>query len=101
MTTTKKGGLGRRNPFTTPRSADLSTPDEQTVTAPPSVVEAQPAPKKEKSEKVRTTITMYPKTLSAMEQLRVELRKSGEKVTLSDVLDEAIWALVEKKGLSI
>lgn len=98
MTTTKKGGLGRRNVFTNPRPAAL---DEQTIVVPPPVVEAPPAPKKEKSDKVRTTITMYPKTLSAMEQLKVELRKSGEKVTLSDVLDEAIWALVEKKGLSL
>jgi hypothetical protein len=36
-----------------------------------------------------------------MEQLKVELRKTGEKVTLSDVIDEAIWALVEKKGLKL
>ena len=95
MTTTKKGGLGRRNVFTAPRPID-----EQTAGASP-VAEVQPAPKKEKSDKVRTTITMYPKTLSAMEQLKVELRKSGDKVTLSDVLDEAIWALVEKKGLKL
>ena len=43
---------------------------------------------------------MYPRTLSAMEQLKMELRKSGDKVTLSDVFEEAIWALMEKKGLT-
>jgi hypothetical protein len=42
---------------------------------------------------------LYPNTLSAMEQLKMELRKSGDKVTLSDVLEQAVWALMEKKGL--
>ena len=92
MSTTKRaGGIGRKI-FTNPTGADTAG-DVSSVAHGTAVDEAP------KSTKVRTTITIYPRTLSAMEQLKMELRKSGDKVTLSDVMEEAIWALMEKKGL--
>ncbi len=92
MSTTKRaGGLGRKI-FTSP----TGTTSEGDVG---SVAQGAPVDEAPKSTKVRTTITIYPRTLSAMEQLKMELRKSGEKVTLSDVMEEAIWALMDKKGL--
>lgn len=89
MSTSKRsGGLGGVKAFTTPSSAAPTKPAEVTTG-----LEAV-KPKKE-----RTTVMLYPETLSAMERLKVELRKSGDKVTYSDVLEQAIWALMEKKGL--
>ena len=90
MSTSKRpGGLGRKI-FTTPTESPASETAERET---PSAIE------KSKVVKARTTVMLYPHTLSAMEQLKVELRKSGDKVTLSDVLEQAVWALMEKKGL--
>ena len=92
MSTTKRtGGIGRKiftNPTGIDTAGDLG-----------SIAHGMAVDEKPKSTKVRTTITIYPTTLSAMEQLKMELRKSGDKVTLSDVMEQAIWALMEKKGL--
>ena len=90
MSKSKQGGLGGIDAFTKGASAALTKPAE---------VAAPKEPEKPKVVKERTTVMLYPATLSAMEQLKVELRKSGEKVTYSDVLEQAIWALMEKKGL--
>lgn len=88
--TKRSGGLGRKI-FTTPTG---DTPATEPATAGIPQKAAKP-----KVVKARTTVMLYPQTLSAMEQLKVELRKSGDKVTLSDVLEQAVWALMEKKGL--
>ena len=65
----------------------------------------QPAPAKPKPvkvpKKVRTTVTLYPRTLAAMELLKMESRKEGERATMSDVLGEAIDLLLKKKKLSV
>jgi hypothetical protein len=61
---------------------------------------AKPAPPP-KPKKVRTTVMMYEKTLASMELLKVEARKQGIKATLSDVLEEAIQSLMEKKKLEL
>ena len=101
----RSGGMGGRESFFKPTGVEPLA--EAAPTAP---VESAPAPaetpavapqKRPKSNKVHLTVTVYPKTLSVMELLKVELRKSGSRVTISDVLDEAIWALVEKKKLTI
>lgn len=90
MSTSKRsGGLGRKI-FTTPTATPAGEIPQQETAA---------ATEKPKIIKARTTVMLYPHTLSAMEQLKVELRKSGDKVTLSDVLEQAVWALMEKKGL--
>lgn len=89
MSTTKRsGGLGRKI-FTTPTKSIVTS--EQPQHDLPST----------KAAKVRTTVTLYPHTLAAMEQLKVELRKSGDKATLSDVLEQAVLALMDKKGLKL
>ena len=90
MSTTKKSGLGRKI-FTTPTEDAVAGETEQREVPPP----------KAKVAKIRTTITLYPQTLAAMEQLKVELRKSGDKATLSDVLEQAVAALMDKKGLKL
>lgn len=91
----KKTGLGTNAFF-------ASTEDEKTVETP--VVEqpkaAKPKPPK-KVEKVRTTVTLYPHTLAAMELLKAEARKDGVKATFSDVLGDAIDLLMKKKKLSV
>lgn len=93
MTTSKRsGGIGRKI-FTTP-TEDLAASTEATTAA-----EQPTKPAKTKVPKVRTTVTLYPKTLSAMERLKVEMRKSGKRITLSDVMEQAVWALMEKEGL--
>ena len=90
-------GLGVKV-FTAPTGDDTQTSDASPISRKSNPALAVRTPEA-KSEKVRTTVTLYPRTLSALEQLKVELRKSGTKVTLSDVLDEAVWSLMEKKGL--
>ena len=89
MSNKKQTGLGRNAFFKN------STEDEQVPSAP----ESTPAAKK--PEKVRTTLTLYPETLASMEILKIEGRKSGQRVTLSDVLNEAVTTLMQKKGLSL
>lgn len=91
MSTTKRsGGLGRKI-FTTPTEGAAASDDVQ-----------RDAPvTKTKASKIRTTVTLYPQTLAAMEQLKVELRKSGDKATLSDVLEQAVAALMDKKGIKL
>ena len=54
-----------------------------------------------KPQKVRTTVTLYPETLAAMELLKVESRKNGQRATYSDVLGEAVHLLMEQRGLSV
>lgn len=91
--TKRSGGIGRKI-FTTPTGDTPAT--EPSAAAAAGIPQKPPKPK---VVKARTTVMLYPQTLSAMEQLKVELRKSGDKVTLSDVLEQAVWALMEKKGL--
>lgn len=54
-----------------------------------------------KPQKVRTTVTLYPETLAAMELLKVESRRNGQRATYSDVLGEAVDLLMEQRGLSV
>ena len=65
----------------------------------------QPTPVKQKPakavKKVRTTVTLYPRTLAAMELLKAESRKEGERSTLSDILGDAIDLLLKKKKISV
>ena len=85
----KKTGLGRSAFFVTDEEQG-----ESEVTETPT----QPQPSK-KVKKVRTTVTLYPETLEAMELIRFEARKTGDKVTMSDVLREAVEELLKAKGL--
>jgi hypothetical protein len=88
----KKTGLGKSAFFSRPES------DEQESQTPP----PQQPKKPEKPQKVRTTVTLYPETLASIELLKLEARKqSGEKVTYSDILHEAIETLMHQKGLSL
>ncbi len=98
----RSGGLGGRSSFFNPTGTETVTEPgvagtkAAAVVETPAVVPTAPA----KADKIRLTVTVYPKTLAALEQLKVELRKGGHKVTMSDVLEEATWALIEKKKLT-
>ena len=52
-------------------------------------------------EKVRTTVTLYRETLAGMEALKIQERKTGNKATFSDILNEAIQGLMDKKGIKV
>lgn len=54
-----------------------------------------------KPRKVRTTVTLYPDTLAMMEMLKVEARRQGQRATFSDILEEAILILAERKGVTL
>jgi len=90
----KKTGLGKSAFFATATGEDDSPTFDGT-----SIKQETRQP--EKPKKVRTTITVYPETLMAMELLKAHGRKTGDKITLSDVFAEAIGELMRKKGISI
>ncbi|MGL4650271.1 MAG: hypothetical protein ACRC1H_12765, partial [Caldilineaceae bacterium] len=118
----KSGGMGRAGFFQATGVADDVTlpaeapsPDAPIAALPPADAPAaealaadgaeEPAPAPDaapaKAAKVRTTIMLTPAAASALDLLRLELRRGGEKVTYSEVLELAIAALVEKQGLRI
>ena len=66
-----------------------------------SQTETKKSEQEKKPEKVRTTVSLYTDTMAGLEALKVEARRvTGEKVTYSDVLNEAIQDLMKKKGIS-
>ena len=91
----KKTGLGK-SAFFTPQAEESESP-----TPPAETTKAEEPKAPEKPQKVRTTVTLYPETLAAMELLKANARKSGKKVTLSDVFEDAIKALMEKKQITV
>ena len=91
----KKTGLGT-NAFFGSDEADQVV--ESAVAEP--VTPAKPKPVKA-PKKVRTTVTLYPRTLAAMELLKAESRKEGERSTLSDILGDAIDLLLKKKKIIV
>ena len=99
MSEKKRTGLGANAFFKQNQPADGQNATAEPVT-PKAGESAQPAAPA-KPKKVRTTVTMYEKTLASMELLKIEARKQGIKATLSDVLEEAITTLMEKKKLEL
>jgi len=59
--------------------------------------EAEPPPLK----KVRTTVMLYPETLAELEMLKVQARRRGTRATYSDILEEAIQALVRRRRVEV
>ena len=55
----------------------------------------------QKREKIRKTYVVYRDTQLAIELMKFEASKSGKSVSLSDILEEAIETLMEKKGLKL
>lgn len=91
----KKTGLGTNAFF---GSDETSQAVESAAIEQPTPVKQKPA---KAPKKVRTTVTLYPRTLAAMELLKAESRKEGERSTLSDILGDAIDLLLKKKKISI
>ena len=117
-TTTGLGG--RSNFFKGAREDEVqNTPQEDvaasspTPTAPAPSSPALPATKASVTErkvrkaqmttagKVRTTVTLYPETLAAMEQIKTLSRRKGLKESFSDVLEAAIQALAKERGVRL
>ena len=90
----KPTGLGTDAFFRTPNVPEV----KPTIPKHPGQTQEGEAPQ---SRKVRTTVTLYPDTLAALEMLKVYARKQGERMTYSDILDEAISNLIEKKGIKV
>ncbi len=91
----KKTGLGTNAFF---GSDETNQVVENTATEQPTPVKPKPV---KAVKKVRTTVTLYPRTLAAMELLKAESRKDGERSTLSDILGDAIDLLLKKKKISV
>ena len=85
----KKTGLGTSAFF-------QETESDPTPTSSESTEKSQPVPK---PTKVRTTVTLYPETLAQLDMLKIHARRVGGKATYSDILQEAIELLVERKGI--
>jgi len=93
----RSGGLGRDGFFKP--TGEAGAGEAAAPTGEAAAVEAgKPL---SKADKVRLTVTLYPQTMSALDVLRVELRKGGSRVTYGEVLDEALWALIEKKAAEL
>jgi hypothetical protein len=105
--TRKRGtGLGGSNAFfkdTPPPRRDAPAapiPPHEEIIDEPSMVEQEQV--QDTNEKVRTTVKLYPDTLALMDMLRAQAkrdRKLGRKATYSDILDEAIRDLADKRGI--
>lgn len=99
----KKTGLGTDAFFQQSQSAkrekEEKEEEERVASQPTSQTTEEPA--QEKPEKMRTTITMYPETRAGLEMLKIQELRQGNKVTFSDILDEAIQDLMEKKGVEV
>lgn len=52
-----------------------------------------------KPEKYRTTVMLYPDTLSDIELLKAEARKQGVKATMSDILNDAVQLLARERQI--
>ena len=73
-------------------------------TPPPPPAPVRPAPKpkakkKRKPEKVVTTVRVFTTTLAKMQTLKIHALEQGDRLTLGDILDEAIVDLCKKKGV--
>jgi len=44
----------------------------------------------EVAEKTRTTLRLHTKTILLIDELKLEAKRRGEKLTVSDIVDEAI-----------
>jgi hypothetical protein len=57
--------------------------------------------KPSKPKKYRTTVMLYPDTLSDIELLKSEARKQGVKATMSDILTDAVQLLAKERQIGM
>ena len=67
---------------------DDETPDSEEPDEPPA------------REKIRRTYALYEETQIALEEMKLAARKQGMKMTLGDLLEEAVQLLMEKRGMA-
>ncbi len=56
----------------------------------------EPSPR----QKIRRTYALYEETQIALEEMKLAARKQGTKMTLGDLLEEAVQLLMEEKGMA-
>ncbi len=95
----KKTGLGGGVDAIFSSGADTEQVEE-TVIGAVEVDETPTEPEKpSKPPKYRTTVMLYPDTLSDIELLKSEARKQGIKATMSDILNDAILLLAKERQI--
>jgi hypothetical protein len=82
---TKKGGLGEGVNALFKRGEEAPSDTE----------------KPSKPEKYRTTVMLYPDTLSNIELLKADARKQGVKATMSDILNDAVQLLAKERQIQL
>ena len=86
MTTKKKGGLGASAWF------------DSAPTIEESAVETQPDNDQEAATpKTRKTFVIMPETYYLLGKMKVEAQRSGETITLGNLVDEAVRELAVKR----
>jgi len=77
-------------PETEPESSetDPKTPDANESDEPP------------ERQKIRRTYALYEETQIALEEMKLAARKRGTKMTLGDLLEEAVQLLMVEKGMA-
>ncbi len=88
----KKTGMGEGV------SALFKSGAEETATNSAEEAPAEPE-KPSKPKKYRTTVMLYPDTLSDIELLKSEARKQGVKATMSDILNDAVQLLAKEREI--
>ena len=87
----KPTGLGTKAFFAKRDDDNLSDTPENTPSVKQEMV---------KVKKVRTTLSLYPETLAAMELMKFEVRKKGRRnATMSDVVKDAVDELMKIRGI--
>lgn len=102
----RRTGLGTSAFFQQRRSVESEPELEELALEAPTVEKAESIPdggveEPEKPKKVRTTVMFPPETLAALEMLKVDARRQGQRATYSDILAEAIHDLARKKGIGL
>jgi len=109
----KDTGLGGRSNFfktggqaadetneRTPRAAQPEASAPSPALAPGSSAAKRPV-YRTKPGKIRSSFTVFPETLAAMEEIKALSRRSGNKESFSDILEAAVQALIKERGLKL
>ena len=97
----RKTGLGAEAFFTTPETVETASEPEEKPESTKTTRKQQKKEEPQGPKHIRTTIRLHTETFAALEMLKVQARKQGEKITFGDILDEAIKDLMEKKGVTV
>ena len=72
---------------------------QEPVETDPEAEDADDGSQASSRQKIRRTYALYEETQIALEEMKLAARKQGVKMTLGDLLEEAVQLLMEKKGM--